>query len=258
MNFIDTHCHLNHPDYSGDLADVLLRAENAGVGLMVCAGYDLESSVQAAKLAKEVRIIHAAVGVHPHDAGTFTPGIEEQIRELASQSECVVAIGETGLDYYRSLSPRDAQQDAFRRHIDLACELDLPLIVHSRESHADVLAILKEKGVPPRGAVMHCLPADSAFAEGALELGCFLGIAGAVTFKNAETLRQIVKNLPLDRLLLETDAPYLTPHPYRGQRNEPSYLPLTAQAVADALGLGIEIVGSRTTENACRLFGFKL
>ena len=257
MHFIDTHCHLNHADYADDLTDVLRRAEDAGVGQVVCAGYDLESSVEAVRLARDVRMIHAAVGVHPHDAQTFTPEVEGQIRELASKCECVTAIGETGLDYYRSLSPKEAQQDAFRWHIDLACELNLPLIVHSRDAHEDVLAILNEMGVPPRGAVMHCLPADAAFAQGALELGCFLGIAGAITFKNAESLRQIVSSLPLSQLLLETDAPYLTPHPHRGHRNEPAYLPLTAQILADTLGMDMESISKQTTENACRLFHLK-
>jgi TatD DNase family protein len=249
----DTHCHLNHEDYARDLSDVLRRAQYASVSHIVCASYDLESSLRAVELAGENRMISASVGVHPHDADTFSPEIEDRLKALASE-EKVVAIGETGLDYYRDLSPRDAQQAAFRRHIRLAVELDLPLIIHSRDAQQDVIRILAEEGLPPRGVVMHCLPSDPEFAGKSLEMGCYVGIGGPVTFQNAGTLREIVAGVPLDRLLLETDAPYLTPHPYRGKRNEPSYLPLVAEKIAEIKAITPAEVAEITTSNARTLF----
>jgi TatD DNase family protein len=255
MNYlIDTHCHLNHPDLLGDLPEVLRRAEDAGVRQAICVGYDLESSVQAVEIARTVRMVRAAVGVHPHDADSASPGVLAQIGKLASERDHVVAIGETGLDYYRNLSPRRAQQESFRAHIALAKDLGLPLIVHSRDAQEDVLAILGDEGPPPRGTVMHCLPSDADFARGALDLGCCLGIAGPITFQNAAKLREIVAGLPLERLLVETDAPYLTPHPHRGGTNEPSYLRLTAEKLAEVQGVRFAEVASVTTANARRLF----
>jgi TatD DNase family protein len=256
-SLVDTHCHLNHPDFAGDLPKVLLRAEEAGVCRVICVGYDPDSSALAVHLAREIRMISAAVGVHPHDADTFSSEVEDQIRRLASEKEHVVAIGETGLDYYRNLSPKKAQQDAFRRHIGLARELELPLIVHSRDAQSDVLAILGDCGLPPRGVVMHCMPSDGEFARKALELGCYLGIAGPITFQNAAGLREIVSGLPLDSLIIETDAPYLTPHPHRGQRNEPSYVRLVAEKLAEVHGVSFGEAASITTANARKLFALE-
>lgn len=255
---VDTHCHLNHPDFARDLPDVLSRAREAGVRRVICPGYDLESSQSAVRLAARYPMISAAVGVHPHDAALFSHDAERAIRDLAVEHKCVVAIGETGLDYYRDLSPRDVQQDAYRRHIRLATDLGLPLIVHSRDAQQDVLEILSHEGLPPRGVVMHCLPGDGEFARAVVELGCYVGIAGPVTFRNAQQLQDIVRDLPLDRLLLETDAPYLAPHPYRGRRNEPSYLPLIAATVAQVLGLSASQVTTASTANARRIFGLEL
>lgn len=255
---IDTHCHLNHPDYAHDLPDVLLRAKKAGVTRIICTGYDLETSATAVRLATEIRMIFASVGIHPHDAHAYDPGADMLLRRMASDNKKVVAIGETGLDYYRNLSPKNIQQTAFRAHIRMAHELTLPLIVHSRDAQPDVLAILKECGTPAAGVVMHCLPSDPEFAMQAIELGCYVGIAGPVTFKNAEKLRGIVSKLPLERIVLETDAPYLAPHPHRGERNEPSYLPSIASEVASALGVGIDEVVAKTTENARQLFALPL
>lgn len=255
--FVDTHCHINNPDFT-DLPDVLLRAEEAGVHRLVCVGYDIESSDAAVRIAREAEMVYAAVGIHPYDAPTFSPAVEDQFRKLAEDRELVVAIGETGLDYFHAQVSPSEQQDSFRRHIRLAHDLELPLIVHSREAQDDILAIIQEEGIPAAGTVMHCLPADRDFALKAANLGCFLGIAGQVTFKNAGDLRMIVAELPLERLILETDSPYLTPHPHRGKRNEPSYIPLIATAVADAKGLTIEEVASVTTANARNLFGLRL
>lgn len=251
---IDTHCHLNHSEYFRDLPQVVERASQAGVFRAVCVGYDLESSIRSVELAKQLPMVRASVGVHPHDARTFDSGAAQRIRRLASERPYVVAVGETGLDYYRGLSPRGTQRQVFREHIRMAKELDLPLVIHSREAQEDVLSILQEEGLPPRGAVMHCLPSDPDFARGAVELGCYVGIAGPVTFKNADRLREIVASLPLDSILLETDAPYLAPHPHRGQRNEPAYVTLVASAVAGLKGVSADEVARVTSANASSLF----
>lgn len=253
----DTHCHLNHADYDSDRSEVIGRAQKAGVTRAVCVGYDLESSARSVELARDIPMVSASVGVHPHDARTFDSDTAQRIRALASERPYVLAIGETGLDYYRDLSPRDVQQKVYREHIHMATELDLPLIIHSRDSQEDVLGILEEEGVPSHGVVMHCLPSDPDFARGAVALGCYVGIAGPVTFKNADHLREIVASLPLDRILLETDAPYLAPHPHRGQRNEPSYIPLIESAVADLKGVSTAVVAEITSANASSLFQFE-
>ncbi len=174
--------------------------------------------------------------------------------KLAGQSRKVVAVGETGLDYFRNVSPREEQQNAFRRHIRLAQRLHLPLVVHSRDAGDDVLSTLEEEGLPPSGAVLHCFSGDSKLAHKASNLGCYLGIAGPITFLNADAFRQVVADLPLDRLLLETDAPYLAPHPHRGQRNEPAYVRLIAHKLAEIAELSVRDLITQTAANAGRLF----
>jgi TatD DNase family protein len=251
---LDTHCHINHSDFRHDLPEVLQRAESALVKRLICVGYDLESSAKAVDLSNDLEMVWSAVGVHPHDASTFTAEIEGEIRALAVGNKRVVAIGETGLDYYRNLSPVDSQKDAFRRHIRLAKEVDLPLIIHSRDAGDDVLAILVEEGLPPRGAVMHCFSGDVAFARKTIDIGCMLGLAGQITFKNADMLRQVAEAVPLDRIVLETDAPYLAPDPYRGKRNEPAYVALIAAKLAEVRGITPDEVATQTTANAEALF----
>lgn len=255
--FVDTHCHINHPDY-GDLPKVLLRAEAVGVRRVICVGYDLETSMTAAKLAREIKMVYAAVGIHPYDAPTLTPAVEDQLRKLAEDRERVVAIGETGLDYFRAEASKEDQVKSFRSHIRLAHELNMPLIIHSRDAQGDVLRVLKEEGLPPSGAVMHCMPADRDFAFQAANMGCYLGIAGQITFRNAQDLRDIVADLPIDRLILETDSPYLTPHPHRGKRNEPAHIPLIGAEIASVKGMSISEIASTTTSNARRLFGLEI
>ncbi|MDH7480357.1 MAG: TatD family hydrolase [Armatimonadota bacterium] len=254
QNLVDTHCHLNHHDFAADLDLVLHRAESSGVTRIICVGYDLPSSIRAVELAEKYSHVFAAVGIHPHDAKTFEPEVEAKLAQLASESQKVVAIGETGLDYYRNLSPRDIQQDAYRRHIKLAQTLGLPLIIHSREAWQDVIRILDEENMPKQGVVMHCLPSEPEFAKASLERGCFVGIAGPVTFLNAEKLRKIVAEIPLEQMLIETDAPYLAPHPHRGKRNEPSYLPLIATCLAEVKGTPPSQIAKITTANATQFF----
>ncbi|MHB1459382.1 MAG: TatD family hydrolase [Armatimonadota bacterium] len=251
---IDTHCHLNHPDFTDDIELVMKIISDSGVESLICAGYDLPTSEEAVVLARRFGRIKASVGIHPHDADAFTLEAEARIRELSTDMEHVAAIGEAGLDYYRCLTPHNIQQDVFRRHIRMAHELNLPLIIHSRNAQDDVLKILADEGVPPGGAVMHCLPDDMDFAEKAVQLGCYVGLAGNLTFKNAQGIRDIAAILPINRILIETDSPYLAPHPFRGKRNDPSYLSLILEKLAELRGMTLEEAESATSANARNLF----
>lgn len=252
---IDTHCHLNHPDLSKDLPSLLESAREAGVDRVICAGFDMESSALAVDQALAFPDVYATVGVHPHDASKFLPDDEEQLAGFCREAgDRVVAIGETGLDYHYSLSPKEVQRRIFRLHIRLAHSAGLPLVIHSREAGDDILDILDEEGLPDRGAVLHCFSGDAEMARRALAMGCYLGIAGTVTFRNASDFRETVEGLPIDSLLVETDAPYLAPDPYRGKRNEPSYVRLVAQRLAEVKGIPMPEVASITTSNADRLF----
>ena len=228
----DTHAHLNHRDFARDLAAVVERARASGVQRMIVVGYDLPSSRQAVALAERENGVFAAVGVHPHDAGACSPDAFAELRELAC-SPRVIGIGETGLDYYRNLSSKEAQQASLHAHLELAAEIGLPVILHNREAQADLLRLLAEASRQTKaGRVWHCFSGDAEDAQRALDLGLFLGLGGPVTFENAKHLREVVAELPLDRILLETDCPYLSPHPHRGQRNEPARLPLIAEELA--------------------------
>lgn len=255
MALIDTHCHLNHSDLADDLPAVLDRAAEAGVSRTICAGYDMESSMLAVDQARALPGVYATIGVHPHDASKFRPRDEERLLKLCEESEGrVVAVGETGLDFHYNLSPHGIQRQVYRLHIRLAKTMGLPLVIHSREAGEEILEILAEEGLPGRGAVLHCFSGGVEEACRAVEMGCHLGIAGTITFKNASALRQTIENLPLDRLIVETDAPYLAPDPYRGKRNEPAYVRIVAQKLAEVLDVPQSEIASATTSNAERLF----
>jgi TatD DNase family protein len=251
---IDSHCHLDFPQFDADRAEVVRRAVDAGVMALVNPGTDLESSRRALALAEEYGQVYAAVGVHPHDASTLSRDTLAALRRLASHPR-VVAIGEIGLDYYRDLSPRDEQRAAFDRQLALAAELDLPVIIHMRDSEDDVMAALRSWAVGGHpGCVLHAFSGDQAMAEEAILLGFFLGVAGPLTFKNARRLPEIVTRMPSDRLLVETDAPYLAPHPYRGKRNEPAHVALVAERLAELRAAPLEELSKQLTANARRLF----
>ena len=251
VELIDTHAHLDSADYDADRAAVIARAYAEKVGV-ITVGVDLSSSEAAVQLAQRHRNIWAGVGVHPHEAKTFNPDVKRRLRELAKNPE-VVAIGEIGLDYYRDLSPREVQREVFIEQIELANELGLPVVIHNRESTADLLNILRERR-PKRGEI-HSFLGDSSLATKFLELGLYLGIGGPLTFTKNEVLRQTVKRMPLDRIIIETDSPYLTPVPHRGKRNEPAYVRYVAAEIARLKGISMEQVAASTTENARRLFG---
>jgi TatD DNase family protein len=251
----DTHVHLNLKAYRKDRPEVIARAHGAGVAFMVNVGFDLVTSRGSIELAEEHEFVRASVGLHPHSASDLNDDLFAQLSELAAHPK-VVALGETGLDYYRDLSPRDDQKWAFRRQIGLARELQLPLIVHNRDALDDTLAILDDEGASEVGGVMHCFPGDAAYAERVVELGFHIGIGGPVTYSARGRLARVAEAVPLNWLLLETDAPWLTPEPHRGGRNEPSYVALVAERVAEIRGMSVEDLARATTGNSARLFGF--
>lgn len=261
MNLVDSHCHLDSPQFTRDRAQVVERARLALVRSIVVPGVELQSSRAAVGLAQEYREIVAAVGVHPHEAKTVDQSTLIALRALAGQAQ-VVAVGEIGLDYYRDLSPREAQRQAFQAQLELAAELGLPVIVHDREAHADVLAMLRDWHVglsdPVLQAcpgVLHSFSGDTVLAEHITAMGFRLGISGPVTYPNAEKTRAVVRTVPLDHLLIETDAPYLAPQARRGKRNEPAYVRYVAEAIAETRAIPVEQVIEQTTRNANRLFG---
>ncbi len=248
---VDTHAHLDDRAFDADRAAVLQRAADAGVAI-VTVGVNLESSEAAVRLAAQNQHVYAAVGVHPHDAVAVTPQTMTRLRALCREPK-VVAIGETGLDWYRHLSPRQAQLDAFAAQLDLAAEVGLPVIVHNRDADEDVLRVLTEHaGV--RG-VLHAFAANQAFADAAQALGLRLGMGGPLTYKNAQARRDVAARARLDCLLLETDCPWLPPVPLRGRRNEPAYVALVAQELAAVRGVSADEIAKATTRNAARLFG---
>ncbi len=254
MVLFDTHAHVHFPEFADDRAEMLLRARAAGVRWMVTIGTDLETSRQAVALAEGDADIYASVGVHPHDAASANEGVFQALETLTEASPKIVAIGEMGLDYYRNLSPRQVQVNVFRRQLALAREARRPAIIHCREAHADLLQILLEEHAHEIGGIMHCFSGDLSFAHASLDLGFLVSVAGPVTYPNAKKLPEVIRAVPRDRLVLETDCPFLPPQPYRGKRNEPAYLTHTAGRVAELLGLQLEAVAEATTRNACRLF----
>ncbi|BDI28159.1 TatD-related deoxyribonuclease [Capsulimonas corticalis] len=255
MELFDTHCHLNHPDYDDDREEVAARARSAGVSAMLTIGYDMPSSRRAAALTA-MDGVYAAIGVHPESAKEWTPESQSELRGFwdASQNR-VAAYGEIGLDYHWDTQPRDHQQQVFAEQIAFAASLDprLPLIIHCRDAQDDVLRILRESATPAP-VVMHCFTGDTDTARACLDAGCWLGIGGVATYKKSDALRVAIAYAPLDRLLLETDCPYLAPQRWRGKRNEPSYLTAVAAIVADARGISPEDVAQATTHNARFVF----
>jgi TatD DNase family protein len=251
MRWTDTHCHLNHPDLYPDWRAVLFRAQQSGVHRLILIGYDLESSRRAVELATQSDALYAAVGIHPHESVQCDADALAVLREFAQQPR-VVAIGEIGLDFYRDLVPREVQSAAFHAQMQLAQSLGLPVVLHCRDAYDELLDSLA--AYPMVRGVLHCFSGTAAHAQRGLELGYFLGIGGVVTFKNAAALRAIVQAAPRNRLLLETDAPYLAPHPYRGKRNEPAYLPLIAQQVATLWEVSLETLSELIEANATTLF----
>ena len=256
--FVDSHCHIDGSEYDADREDVIARAREAGVTTMLNVGTgDPHSGAfeRAVTLAEQHREVYCAIGVHPHDAKLFDDAAQQRLIDLAKQSTRVLAWGEMGLDYHYDHSPRDVQRDVFRRQLAIARELNLPVVIHSREADEDTIAILREElSEYSRAGVMHCFGGSLEMAEQAIELGFFISFAGNLTFKKADDLRAIAQKLPLERLLIETDCPYLTPVPFRGKRNEPARVIETAKFLAEFKDVTLEEVGRVTTENFATLF----
>ncbi len=250
----DTHAHLNDKSLQKDIPGAIRRAAEHGVNRVICPGYNLATSRSAAQIAAEYKNVWASVGVHPHDSKHFDDVALRELRHLAEQPK-VVAIGEIGLDYYRDLSPRPVQESVFRMQTALAKELGLPIIIHNRDAGADILRILKNEGVPEAGGVLHCFSEDADYALDVIEMGFYIGIAGPVTFSKSTDLREAVKAAPIERILVETDSPYLTPEPFRGRRqNEPALVHIVAQKVAEIRNLDVADLAKITTDNALKLF----
>ena len=256
MKLCDTHCHLDPEIFPGELPNVLARAREAGVvGMCTIGSHDSpEWAARAVALARAEPDVVAAVGIHPHSAQACTDAAFQEVADLA-RDPAVAAVGETGLDYHYDLSPRDAQAAVFRRFVRLAHEVAKPLVVHVREAFQDCFRILDEEGAGALRVVIHCFTGTRAEAEQALTRGFFLSIPGVVTFKRAGELPDVVAAAPLDRLLVETDCPYLAPVPRRGRRNEPAYVAYTARRVAELRGMDPDALAAATTLNALRFFG---
>lgn len=251
--YIDTHVHLNADQYDEDLKEVIDRALNSKVEKMVVIGFDRKTIKRAIELAEQYDFIYAVVGWHPVDAIDCTDEDLEWIEQLAAH-EKVVGIGETGLDYHWDKSPRDIQQQVFRKQIQLAKRVKLPIIIHNREATEDVLTILREEDAQEVGGVMHCFGGSVETAQESIKMNFMISLGGPVTFKNAKKPKEVAAEIPLEHLMIETDAPYLAPHPYRGKRNEPSYVPLVAEEIARLKELPVETVAEATTENAKRFY----
>lgn len=253
---IDTHAHLDMKDFGDDLPETLDRAAEAGIGYIITIGADMASSIRAAGLAEKYGHVYFAPGFHPHDVKDVTDTDYKALRELALRKKAV-AIGETGLDYHYDLSPKDTQRLHFARQINLARDIGKPLIIHSREAEEDTIDIMKSEGAAQVGGTMHCFAGGSAMARHALDMGFFISVGGTLTFKKADELRETIKAVPIERILLETDCPYLAPHPLRGKRNEPSYIPYVVEVLAGLKGLSADDIARITTHNAFTLFGFE-
>jgi TatD DNase family protein len=254
---IDSHSHLDDPTFDPDRAAVIQRARDSGLKYIVTIGCDLNTSRAAVELADQYDLVYATVGIHPHEARASNDSILDQLRELATHPK-VVAWGEIGLDYHYMNSPREVQLQVFRDQIQVALGAGLPLVIHMREAEEDTLALLQKEQADRVGGVFHCFSGDWTMAQIATQMNFMLSISGVVTFPNARRLQEVVKKIPLDQLMIETDCPYLTPVPYRGKRNEPSYVRLVAETITQLkTPTTFETVVTATTENAKRFFKFK-
>lgn len=252
--FIDTHVHLNADQYEEDLQEVINRALEAKVEKMVVIGFDRKTIERTMELIEQYDFIYGVIGWHPVDAIDCTQEDLEWIEELAAHPK-IVGIGETGLDYYWDKSPKDVQQVIFRKQIQLAQKINLPIIIHNRDATGDVVKILREENAASVGGVMHCFSGSVETARECIAMNFMISLGGPVTFKNARLPKEVATEIPLEHLMIETDAPYLAPHPYRGKRNEPAFVPLVAEEIARLKGLTIEEIAQATTDNAKIFFG---
>jgi TatD DNase family protein len=253
---IDSHAHIQGKEYTGETAAVIERARAAGVEQIIVVGGagDMSSNTEAVALAGSFENIYATVGMHPHDAKDVGSDGLQRLRDLTLHPK-VIAVGETGLDYYYDHSPRDVQRRVFAQFIHMARATELPIVVHERDAASDGAELLRSEGEGKLRGVIHCFTGSYEAARAYLDLGFYISFTGIITFKNAEALRDVVRRVPLERILVETDSPYLTPVPHRGKRNEPAYVRLVAAAIANVKGVSLEEVARVTTDNTRRLFG---
>lgn len=252
--FIDTHVHLNADQYERDLQEVIDRALEANVEKMVVIGFDRKTIERTMQLIDQYDFVYGVIGWHPVDAIDCTQEDLEWIEQLATHPK-IVGIGETGLDYYWDKSPKDVQQALFRKQIQLAQKIKLPIIIHNRDATGDVVQILREENAASVGGVMHCFGGSVETARECIAMNFMISLGGPVTFKNARLPKEVATEIPLEHLMIETDAPYLAPHPYRGKRNEPAFVPLVAEEIARLKGLTVEEIAQATTTNAKNFFG---
>jgi len=257
MMLIDSHAHLEMPEFKRDLEAVIQRAKQSGVEYIFTVGTEKKDWTRTLEIANSHPSLYAILGVHPHNAKEIDDQTYPTLRELCRE-EKVKAYGEIGLDFFRNLSSREVQLKRFREQIALAKELRLPIVVHDREAHPETLEILKSEKAEECGGIIHCFSGDYEMAKVCMDMGFYISVPGSITFKNAGSLREVVKKIPLESLLVETDAPFLTPEPFRGKRNEPSYVRYTAEKVAEIKNISFEKVAEMTTENALRVYRLKL
>ncbi|PFA16858.1 MULTISPECIES: TatD family hydrolase [Bacillus cereus group] len=252
----DTHSHLNAEQFKEDLQEVIVRMKEAGVSYTVVVGFDEATIKKAMELAETYDFIYAAVGWHPVDAIDMTEEHLAWLEELAAHPK-VVALGEMGLDYHWDKSPKEVQKEVFRKQIQLAKKVNLPIIIHNRDATQDIVDILAEENAAEVGGIMHCFSGSVEVAQQCIGMNFLISLGGPVTFKNAKKPKEVAMEIPMEKLLIETDCPYLTPHPFRGKRNEPSYVKLVAEEIANLKGISYEEVAKITTENAKGLFGIE-
>jgi TatD DNase family protein len=255
LPIVDSHCHLDFEDFRDDLPAILERARGAGIVAMVCVGSggDLATAERAVALAEKEPDVFAAIAIHPHDASKVQPDFWPALEALARRPR-VVGVGETGLDYYYDHSPRQTQREVFVRFLELAVAVKRPVICHVRDAHEDAIDVLRAGPLPDAGGVIHCFSGNVGNARRYLDLGLYLSFSGVLTFKKADDIRAAAAYAPAERLLVETDAPYLAPVPHRGQRNEPSYVAKTLETLAQVRGISASRAAEATTANAFRLF----
>jgi TatD DNase family protein len=255
---IDTHCHLDMSAYRNDLRDIIKKATSYGIDRIVTIGIDIESSRSGIELSKTYDEISATIGIHPHDVKNSSESDLSALHDLyTANSNHIVGYGEIGLDYVKLHSPKEIQLDFFSRQLSLAAELKLPVIIHNREADDDTLDILRKKAPFIQGGIMHCFSGDYSYARKVLDLGLLISIPGIVTFKNSAVLQEVVKKIPLASMVLETDGPFLAPHPFRGKRNEPHFILYTAQKIAEIKKINLEEVARQTSLNSEKLFNFQ-
>lgn len=254
---IDSHAHLQWEDFNSDIKDVISNASKSGVNVIINIGYNLEACRKALKLADDHSGLYAAIGIHPHNAGSLNMDTLDHLIKLSKHPK-VVAVGEIGLDYYRNLSPKEIQRKVFERQINLADELDLPIVIHSRDAQNDTLEILTKYRDKIKSGVMHCFSGSLETAKRCIRLGLYISIAGPVTYPNAHRVHELVRKIPLKNILIETDCPWLAPQPKRGKRNEPAFLIYTAHKISELKKVPLTDLAEITTRNAGQLFNLKL